>query len=143
MSPRAESCDFCNQGQGLNPYLTATRTGFTFDSSFTASNSIFNRNSTINLNGKSKSWLIYTLTGFYPVNEDLTVRAGLPFANKNNLDFESSTNTNSGSVTSGLGDISISTRYTSPCTAWHRFIRYYIWSSVFTCDQSLVPSNRQ
>ncbi len=108
----ASACDFCMLGQGLNPYLTATGKGITLDSSFTASNSVYNRDSTIDSKGKKESWLVYSLTGFYPVTEDLTLLLTLPFAMKNNYDYDSASNSRPGSTTQGIGDMSLTGRYT-------------------------------
>ncbi len=99
-------------GQGLNPYLTATGKGVTLDTSFTASNAVFNHDSTIDSSGKKESWLVYSLTGFYPINDELTLLLTLPFAFKNNFDFDSGSNSNPGSSTQSIGDVSLTARYT-------------------------------
>lgn len=108
----ANACDFCMLGQGLNPYLTATGKGITIDTSFTESNAVYNRNSTIDSQGKKESWLVYSLTGFYPVTDDLTLLLTLPFAIKNNFDYDSTSNSNPGSSTQSIGDVSLTSRYT-------------------------------
>ena len=109
---KSQACDFCMLGQGLNPYLSATGKGITLDTSFTASNAAYSHNSTIDSYSKQESWLIYSLTAFYPASEDLTLLLTVPFAIKNNIDYEASSDTNPGSSTQSIGDVSLTDRYT-------------------------------
>ena len=107
-----QACDFCMMGQGISPYLTASGKGLTLDATYTESDHLYDQSSDIASNGKKEAWLIWTLTGFYPVTEDLTVLASLPYTSKTNIDFDSTSDTNPGTLTTGIGDASLTGRYT-------------------------------
>lgn len=108
----ALACDFCMLGQGVSPYLMGDSTGITLDSTFIQSNQVFDHSTSISGNGKKEAWTIYSLTAFYSATPDLSLILTIPYVSKTNVDYDSDTNTNPGTLTSGLGDISVTGRYT-------------------------------
>ncbi len=112
ISAQTLACDFCMLGQGISPYLTASGRGLTASVDLTNSDQIYNKTSAIESHGKKESWLLETLTGFMALTPDFTIFAALPYAQKTNIDFDSTSNSNPGTLSSGLGDITLSGRYT-------------------------------
>jgi hypothetical protein len=108
----AQACDFCMLGQGISPYLTSGGKGLTLDVNYVESDHVYNGATSVNPNGLNESWTIYTLTGFYPLSEDLTAMISLPYVSKTNLDFDATTDSNPGTVTAGIGDVTLTGRYT-------------------------------
>ncbi|MBC7691926.1 MAG: hypothetical protein H7222_09160 [Methylotenera sp.] len=109
---RAEACDFCMLGQGVSPYLTATGKGLTLGINSQELDKIYNKSTAIDSLGKKEYWLLYSLTGFFPVTDDLTVLITLPYSIKTNIEFESASNSNPGTLTSGIADATLTGRYT-------------------------------
>ena len=110
--PSADACDFCMLGQGVSPYLTASGKGLTLDLSSIVSDHLYDKSTNIDSLGKKESWLVYSLTGFFPINDDLTILATLPYVSKTNVDFDSASGLNTGSFSEGVGDSTITGRYT-------------------------------
>jgi hypothetical protein len=108
----AQACDFCMLGQGISPYLTATGKGLTLDVNSVVSDHVYNHTKNISDGVEKESWLIYSLTGFYPVTDDLTILVTLPYASKNNIDLDEDTGMTPGTLTSGIGDLTVTGRYT-------------------------------
>jgi hypothetical protein len=108
----SQACDFCMLGQGISPYLTSTGRGLTLDANYTQSDKIYNGKSVISDNTSKEGWLIYTLTGFYPVTDQLNILVSLPYVVKTNLDYDAQAANTPGVITNGLGDITVSGRYT-------------------------------
>jgi hypothetical protein len=108
----SQACDFCMLGQGISPYLTSTGRGLTLDANYTESDKVYNGKSVISDGTSKEGWLIYTLTGFYPVTDQLNVLVSLPYVVKTNLDYDADTQTTPGVITNGLGDLTVSGRYT-------------------------------
>ena len=106
------ACDFCMLGQGISPYLTAQGKGLTLTMNYVESDHVYSGATSIDPHGINESWTIYTLTGFYPLNENLTLMLALPYVSKTNLDFDANTDSNPGTVTSGVGDLTLTSRYT-------------------------------
>ena len=106
------ACDFCMIGQGINPYLTSNGKGFTYTVDSTKSDHIYNKLSTVESNGKKEAWLLQTVTGFVALNDEITLLLSLPYASKTNIDFDSTSNLNPGTLTNGIGDVTLSGRYT-------------------------------
>jgi hypothetical protein len=111
-SSSAQACDFCMLGQGISPYLTSTGKGLTLDANYTESDKVYNGKTVISDDTMKEGWLIYTLTGFYPVTDKLNAFVSVPYAIKTNLDYDADTNTTPGVLTNGLGDVTVSGRYT-------------------------------
>jgi hypothetical protein len=108
----AHACDFCMLGQGVSPYLTPNGKGLTLDVNSTESDKVYQSATVLSSGIKTEGWLIYSLTGFYALSEKLTLLLTLPYTFKTNVDYDASTNTTPGEQTSGLGDATLSARYT-------------------------------
>ena len=108
----AQACDFCMLGQGVSPYLTASGHGLTLDLSSIVSDHLYDKSTNIDSLGKKESWLVYSMTGFFPVTDDLTLMVTLPYVAKTNVDFDSTTGLNSGTYSEGVGDTTLTGRYT-------------------------------
>lgn len=106
------ACDFCMLGQGVSPYLTATGKGVTLGVDYRELDHVYDQAQNINGNGKQEAWTVFTLTAFYPLSDDLTILVTLPYSSKTNIDFDESTSSNPGTLTSGIGDITVTGRYT-------------------------------
>jgi hypothetical protein len=109
---QAYACDFCMLAQGVSPYLTQTGKGLTLGVDYSMLDHVYDKAANIDSQGRQETWLTYTMTGFYPITEDFTVFLTLPYAVKSNVDFDSDHDENTGIVVSGLGDLSVSGRYT-------------------------------
>ncbi|HWU42895.1 MAG TPA: hypothetical protein VN132_05630 [Bdellovibrio sp.] len=110
-------------GQGVSPYLISNNAGVTLDSTLIESNQIYDGKSAVSSNGKKEAWTVYNVTGFFAINPNLSASVTVPYVSKANVDFDSTSNTNPGVVTAGLGDVSATGRYTlfdskSPEGAW-------------------------
>lgn len=108
----ASACDFCLLGQGVSPYLTQTGRGVTLDVNTVALDRVYNKSTAVDSHGKKETWTVYSVTGFYPLTDDLTVLLMIPYALKTNIDYDGSSNTNPGVQTSGIGDLALTGRYT-------------------------------
>ena len=108
----AKACDFCMLGQGVSPYLTATGKGLTIGMDYRELDHVYNKTDRIESNGKKEAWLTYSLTGFYPLTDDLTILVTIPYASKTNVDLDDSSGLNTGTLSSGIGDMTITGRYT-------------------------------
>ena len=106
------ACDFCMLGQGVSPYLIGNDSGVTLESTYTQSNNVYDRKSRISGNGKTESWTLYSLTGFYTITNDWSVMFTVPYYSKSNIDFDSTSNSNPGVIVSDFGDMSLTGRYT-------------------------------
>ncbi len=106
------ACDFCMLGQGVSPYLIGNNAGVTLESTLIQSNQVYDHNTSVSGNGKKEAWTLYSVTGFYSITPDWSAMITVPYVSKTNIDFDSTTNTNPGVITSGLGDISLTGRYT-------------------------------
>jgi hypothetical protein len=92
--------------------MTAAGKGLTLGMDYRELDHVYNHSDKIEGNGKKESWLTYSLTGFYPINEELTVLVTVPYASKTNVDYDDSSGLNTGSLTSGIGDMTLTGRYT-------------------------------
>lgn len=108
----AQACDFCMLGQGVSPYLIGDKAGVTLQATTIQSNQVFNHKDAVAGNGKKESWTIYSVTGFYSLTPEISLMLTVPYTSKGNVDFDSSDNSNPGQLVSGLGDISLTGRYT-------------------------------
>jgi hypothetical protein len=108
----ARACDFCMLGQGVSPYLTEAGKGLTLGMDYRELDHVYNKSDRIDGNGKKEAWLTYSLTGFYPLTDDLTVLVTVPYASKTNVDYDDASGLNTGTLSSGIGDLTITGRYT-------------------------------
>src|SRR5262249_13632249 len=93
-SASSQACDFCMLAQGVNPSLTATGKGLTLDVNYPQLNKVYDRATAIDSQGKAEGWLTYSLTGFYPVTDELTVLATVPYVVKTNIDYDEAADLN-------------------------------------------------
>ena len=106
------ACDFCMLGQGISPYLTANGKGITLSTDFVELDKVYNGRNKVDSNGKKESWLTYSATGFYSLTEELTALLTVPYAVKTNIDFDETSGLNPGTLTTGIGDVTLTGRYT-------------------------------
>lgn len=111
-APQAQACDFCLLGQGVSPYITANGNGLMLGSSYTQMDQIYDHTHRVETNGKKEAWWTQTLTAFHSYSEDFTVLTTLPFSIKTNIDYDETANLNPGTLTSGIGDVTVTGRYT-------------------------------
>lgn len=108
----SQACDFCMLGQGVSPYMTATGKGLTLDTHYMELDQVYDRDARVQSHGKTEAWTVYSLTGFYPVTDDLSLLATLPFVSKTNVDFAEADQSNPGTLTTGVADVTLTGRYT-------------------------------
>ena len=106
------ACNFCLQAQGVNPYLTNNGSGISLSSTYIESKQIYDGSKKVDSKGKKEGWLLYNLTAFMPVGEKFSLELQVPYAIKTNVDLDDGTNLNTGTLTTGVGDISLLGRYT-------------------------------
>ncbi len=112
LSTNAFACNFCMLGQGVNPYLTGSNQGLTIAADYASSDTTYIGKSEVAGNGKKETWNTYSLTGFFSPLSDLTILITLPYASKTNIDYDSGSSLNTGTVVEGFGDVSVTGRYT-------------------------------
>ena len=110
-SRHALACDFCMLNQDSPPELTGQARGITLGVNSLMSDHSYDHTREVESQGKKEAWLTYSLTAFTPVTNDLTVQLTVPYSVKSNIDFDDSSSLNTGTVTSGLGDLALSGRY--------------------------------
>jgi hypothetical protein len=109
---KSEACNFCMLGQGISPYLIADGKGLTLDVNSTISDKVYDHQQLAPQQNEKESWLIYTLTGFYSLSDRWNVMVSLPYSSKTNIDYDADTNSTPGTITNGVGDATVSARYT-------------------------------
>ncbi len=105
-------CTWLSTVRILSPYMTSAGRGLTLDVNYTSSSGVYDKATQTYPDIKKEGWLIYSLTGFYAVTDQLTLLLTLPYDEKTNLDYDASSGTTPGQQTDGIGDVTLSGRYT-------------------------------
>ena len=102
----SSACDFCQLSQGISPLDTVKGMGIKINERYTLLNDVYNGTDKVDnpVGAKEEHWTT-EVTGFYSLNDDITLIAVLPYK-KNITQGEGN-----GSAT-GLGDIAVLGRYT-------------------------------